>query len=208
MKQHINLYHDEFKPIFKLYSVGNIGVFSLLSCVVIASLYFGVLSVQSGYQDELSSIEEKIKSAEAEIIQLTQALEAHTIDPILDRKLAAVSTKVNVQSELLNNLQALSTQRTSRFSSVFNAFSQTASDDLWLTYFSVHGSDLVVRGQLADPTALPKWLVKLANTETFKQQEFDKASVKRSEDTLTFNLSKRLSDREDTQDLGVESGSK
>ncbi|GLR72230.1 hypothetical protein [Agaribacter marinus] len=199
MKYRINLYHEAFKPKFDVFAFGHLVLLSSVAFGLAILIYGWTAYAISKSQTDLLAVNKATDAAEAQIVEFTQAIQLKAGDPRLAAKLTRVTDTVNAQNELLVSLQQLSTQHNNRFSSVLDAFSVAATDELWLTSFSLSGKDVLIHGQLSAPSALPLWVGKLAETGTFRGQNFQDAVLERSDDVLSFSLTNIVSNAEFTQ---------
>lgn len=188
MKSQINLYHKEFHPTFEVYKAQNLGVVSVLSLVLVAIIFGGVLWIKQRANESLAQAQESQLRTQARIEEIQAELMQRTSNPVLLAKLSEVKQDMGAQRKLVAQIQALSGMKDKTFSGLFDAFSKNSKQNLWLTSFTVNENDLVITGELSAPQALPGWISDLNNLSYFYGQEFDDARVERKDNVLTFVL--------------------
>jgi len=188
MKTHINLLHSEFKPKFELVCGANLmGVIFLVSLLCVVA-YSCLVYMQGNVDALVAEKKANIESQQERLQALTETLTSRKADASLEVKLANLMTQSQEKSRLLANVKQLSSLQQRSFSNMFDDLSKAHATDLWLENFTISPGALSFNGKLETPTALPKWIDKLSNTEFFKGQKFDLARVMREEDGLNFEL--------------------
>jgi Tfp pilus assembly protein PilN len=195
MKSRINLYHGEFRPTFEWITGPHLLVTTVLAICLGASVYGGLYYWQQQTQLLANNLNASISQQQRNIDEFTSALKNRAVNPVLSAQLNQLQDSRMSQETLLLRVQDMSQLKQKSFSTLFDALSSSNSGSLWLTSFTVNEADLTIRGSLDKPSALTQWITKLSNTEFFKGQEFDDATLLRENDQLTFELSSVVTDK-------------
>ena len=188
MKSQINLLQDEFIPKFEWVCASHfVGI--ILTAIFLSIGAYGLTSYQLHIKEQqVAAIKKDIKQQQKSIEELTLALTARVSDPVLLSQLASFTEQTRTRGLLLNHIRSLSALKQRSFSGLFDSLSQSNSTELWLTEFLVTPYELNLEGLIAKPRALPVWISELSQTDFFKGQEFNVASVEREQDSLVFKL--------------------
>lgn len=188
MKSQINLLHNEFRPRFEWVCASHFaGV--IVAAILLCSGVYGFTSYQLHLKEqEVAAIKNEIRQQQSSIDELTLALTQRAANPILESKLSSFAEQTRTRGMLLNHIRNLSALKQRSFSGLFDSLSQSNSTELWLTEFLVTPEELNIEGLIARPRALPVWISELSQTDFFKGQEFNVASVAREQNSLVFKL--------------------
>lgn len=188
MKSQINLFHEEFRPKFEWVCASHfVGV--IVAALVLCSGLYGLTLYQlNAKEQQVAAIKKELSRQQHSIEEITQALTQRVSDPVLASKLASFAEQSRTRGMLLNHIRKLSALKQRSFSGLFDSLSQSNSTELWLTEFLVTPDELNLEGLIAQPRALPMWISELSQTDFFKGQEFNVASVVREQDSLVFKL--------------------
>lgn len=188
MKSQINLLHEEFRPKFEWVCASHFAG-AILIAVVLSCGVYGLSNYRLHLKEQqVAAIQKEIKQQQDSIEELTLALTKRESDPVLTSKLASFAEQTRTRTMLLNQIRNLSALKQRSFSGLFDSLSQSNSTELWLTEFLVTPNELNIEGLIAKPRALPLWISELSQTDFFKGQEFNVASVAREQDSLVFKL--------------------
>lgn len=188
MKSSINLLAPEFKPRFEWVCASHLTFLVVFTLIFTSITYAGSYYLYDLKLNEVDAIEARINTEQNTINELTTALTSRTTDPLLESKLANFIALTQSRSVLLKQIKGLSSLKQRSFSVLFDSFAQAHSPELWLTEFEVSPSDMNISGQISRPKALPIWISQLSETDYFKGQQFDDASVEREQNMLVFKL--------------------
>jgi len=188
MKSQINLLHQEFTPKFEWVCASHF-VAAIISTILLCSGVYGLTHYQLlEKEQQVALIKQDIKRQQNSIQELTLALTERDSDPLLASKLASFTEQTRTRVMLLNHIKSLSALKQRSFSALFDSLAQSNSNELWLTDFLVTPEELNIEGLIARPRALPVWISELSQTDFFKGQQFNVASVEREQDELVFKL--------------------
>lgn len=188
MKTQINLLHEEFRPKFEWVCASHFAG-AIIAAILLSSGVYGLTNYRLHLKEQqVAAIKKEIKQQQESIEELTLALTQRVSDPVLTSKLASFTEQTRTRGMLLNQIRNLSALKQRSFSGLFDSLSQSNSTELWLTEFLVTPNELNIEGLLAKPRALPLWISELSQTDFFKGQEFNVASVAREQDSLVFKL--------------------
>jgi hypothetical protein len=188
MKSQINLLHEEFRPKFEWVCASHFAG-AIFAAILLSSGVYGLTTYRLHLKEQqVAAIKKEIKQQQESIEELTLALTQRVSDPVLTSKLASFAEQTRTRGMLLNQIRNLSALKQRSFSGLFDSLSQSNSNELWLTEFLVTPNELNIEGLIAKPRALPLWISELSQTDFFKGQEFNVASVAREQDSLVFKL--------------------
>ncbi len=188
MKSSINLLAPEFKPRFEWVCASHLTFLVVFTLIFSGITYAGSYYIHDIKLNEVDAIQARISAEQNTIDELTTALTSRSTDPLLESKLANFIALTQSRSVLLKQIKGLSSLKQRSFSVLFDSFAQAHSPELWLTEFEVSPSEMNIGGQISRPKALPMWISQLSETDYFKGQQFDDASVEREQNVLLFKL--------------------
>ena len=188
MKARINLYQEEFYPHFEWVTGSHLVISTIFAALLSGMGYLALLSWHQDLDKELSLIQENISAEQRNIDEFTNALQTRIGNPVLAAERTQLQKELASQEALLSRVQDLGQMKQSAFSELFNALANADSEHVWISSFIVNERDLTIRGSLAQPSALTRWIGDLSNTAYFKGQEFDDALLLKENDALNFQL--------------------
>lgn len=191
MKTQINLLPNSLIPRFVWICATHFWIVVVLSiCLSASFIAFQHYQIFIKNQN-LQSLQTRVNQQQQNINELSETLANRSSDPELKRKLLNLTKETKEQSRLLNHIKDLSILQQRSFSSLFDALANSHNRDLWLTDFEVKPAELMLKGQLSKPKALPVWISQLSQTGFFQGQEFSEASVNKNDEQLMFSLSSK-----------------
>ncbi len=212
MKNKIDFYHQEFRPVFSWVTGNHLFLLTGLCILFSASIYGGLYAWYSDAETAVKSIVQSVKQEQQNIDEFTSALQTRENNPVLGARLRQLQNQIASQESLLLKVKDMDEMRDSSFAELFDALSSADSDHVWLTSFTVNEADLVISGTIAKPSALTVWINDLSSTQFFKGQEFDDALLIREDGELSFHLTSTekpkdvLLAKEDKRQTNTESG--
>lgn len=199
MTQQVNLYTDAFKPkkvILPLEHIVGLGVLAIvLVTIVTFALNMGLASDQT---------QQKELQAKAEVMAERRArMEEEVGLRVLDESLVAANQrlkdKVNARKDMIKMLESLVlNEAKGNFSSLMVALARQTSDDLWLNriYVGTSGQTMSLTGTTLSADAVPAYLQRLREEDTFVGRNFTLFQLSADEDSrrrLNFELKSELS---------------
>lgn len=173
MSQQINL----FNPIF----LAQKKIFSARTLAMGLSIVLAALAVMHITQHvQLAMLSRQLDEAAAQLDQAKRKLAEfdaagrRTPSKLLEDEAARLDERLKSQERLLESFASGSLGNTGGFARYMSALSRQALPGVWITAFSIDGSDGVrlLRGRLQQPDLLPKYLRKLNREDVFRGQAF------------------------------------
>ena len=183
MSQQINLYENRLRPVRTLFSARNLALcFLLVFGVVLAG---ALLSHSLARQAEqaLAAQRAALKAAQDQLAALSKAQAERRIPAALQGELDQVRAVLGARRDALTVLDSGQLGSTTGFAPLFSGFARLASQDLWLTGFSVShgGADIEIRGRMFDAARLPPYVQRLSAEPVFQGRRFAALTMLRAE---------------------------
>jgi len=173
MSQQINL----FNPIF----LAQKKVFSARTLAIGLSIILAALAVMHTTQHvQLAMLKRQLDESNAQFEQAKRQLAEFTAagqrapSKLLEDEAARLDERLKSQERLLESFASGSLGNTDGFARYMTALSRQALPGVWITAFSIDGSDGVrlLRGRLQQSDLLPAYLRKLNREDVFRGQAF------------------------------------
>ena len=183
MSQQINLYENRLRPVRTLFTARNLALcFLLVFGVVLAG---ALLSHSLARQAEQSLAAQRaaLKAAQDQLAALSKAQAERRIPAALQGELDQVRAVLGARRDALTVLDSGQLGSTTGFAPLFAGFARLASQDLWLTGFSVShgGADIEIRGRMFDAARLPPYVQRLSAEPVFQGRRFAALTMLRAE---------------------------
>jgi hypothetical protein len=158
--------------------LGSVAVTGALLFAVHLFLAFQV----SGMNGELRRGQETLNAARAEAQKITgQAAQARKPDPQLEAEIAKLRTELGQAQEAITALKGGAFGEREGFAGYLRAFSRQSLDGLWLTGFTISGSDVELRGRALRPDLVPAYLQRLSSEDVLTGRSFARLDMNRPE---------------------------
>lgn len=198
MKQHINLYTDEFKPRKVILSLAHIILLSVALLTVLALATFGL---NMNLQDDrltLSSTQAKAEVMTKRVAAMQDEVNQRVLDESLVQANRRLNEKVAAREQMIRALKSLVIEdKDAPFSSILMALARQQSVELWLTQIHVglSGRTMALEGTTLEADAVPEYLQKLRSEPAFVGRNFSLFQLDADEHSrrkLHFELKSQL----------------
>ncbi len=188
MKKTITLIPKELQPQLEVFTVHTVLLGML--CAFLSVFVFSNFSVSHNQvlTAQLDTLRNELDRKTNVLNIISAELENRTEDPILLRQSSSTESSLMEKRRLIAELEARDELRTQSFADLLETLASKHSSDMWLTSINVVGNNMVIKGQLDKPEALPMWVGQLSSESYFAGKEFQSAKVSRKKDTLAFEL--------------------
>jgi Tfp pilus assembly protein PilN len=198
MKNYVNLYQEELKPLKETLSLKMLIAILLISIVTMGSglgyIYF--LGQQLELEKDVAFNERvKVQKSLSTITAMKQELQ-----PDEELELAVLNMRQQYMNfnRFLNKLKADKERKSARFNDIMTDLSAIDVNDIWLTSIELNGELLSLEGISATESSFPKWLEKFKNQQGLATRRFAKVELKQQSDkTLKFILKAEIGNAND-----------
>ncbi|WP_414829383.1 hypothetical protein [Alteromonas sp. H39] len=202
MKHRINLYQASFQPRLDLLSLSSVAAAlgGLLAVMLITWVI--MTAVASTAEEDLAALVSENQRLQIDVNAMQAVLAEREPDPVLTTKVNTLKNTLSKQDQLLEELASREVIRNTGFAQLLTDLAAQSRPDIWLQSVAVSESMMLLQGQVSQPEAMPQWLTRLAQTQSFSGRTFDSASVMREEDALVFTLEAQRQEKEAGQSKG------
>ena len=190
MKNIVNLYHPEFHPKLRLFTLSAVIMSWVFVALVCSFLYFYVASKQQNFKSEISKIEQNKRQQQILVKELQSAINNQKVDPELFKQVEKNQQIINFKKRVLNKLSVQEKLKLNSFSKLMLDLANQHQSGLWITHINLNGMNVLMEGAATDSAIVPKWLSSLGQTDYFRGQEFSDTRLYRdAEQQLNFVIS-------------------
>ena len=174
MSQQVNLYESRLRPSFELASARNLALVVLILLIILLPTVVFLERMATQKQSALNTLQTQLTEKQAELAQLSQEALQRKVSRGLAAEVRDAQTLLTMRKDLIAYLEAGSLGNSVGFSEALSGFSRLASNDLWLTGFSVTdgGAEIEIRGRVLNQEKLPMYVEKLRTEEAFRGKRF------------------------------------
>lgn len=184
MIQQVNLYTDELRPRKEPVKAQTafLALLAALLLVVVAAVMVrleaaDLASRQAALQQEIATLENQVGT-------LTVQIEAHRIDPALEKELEQVTRTLAKRQRLLAEVEGLVSADTDGFSGYLAALARQIPEGLWLTgvRLDLIQGQVSLAGRTRAGSQVPVYLEKLGDEPIFEGRTFENFWLERGEE--------------------------
>jgi len=174
MKQQVNLYTSELRPVKQRLSFGT----CVLLMLLVAALVLSAMGYGSWQNRQLASQANALERQTAQLQQAVETLSAQVEqrqpDPELELALGRVTETISRRQRLLERVEGLTANHQAGFSGRMAALARQIPDNLWLTSITLESSPASLRleGRTRAPELVPGYLEQLGNESVFAGETF------------------------------------
>jgi len=174
MSQQINLYESRLRPRHDVATARNLGVCALLVLVLMSALVLWTHFDAKRKTETAASVQKQLAEEQEELTELAKAMADRKVSPGLASERDSVKAVLVQRQEIMSVLDSGQLGNTAGFSGIMMGFARQASEDLWLTGFSVTmgGEGVEIHGRLLDPSRLPVYMQRLSSEPVFQGRRF------------------------------------
>ena len=182
MKTRINLYQEQFKPVY--YLVNPSLVFGLWLLCIIAVVVFSVLTEirVNRVETELDTATKLVKSKQDVTNLLAESVANLKQDPELVATIQRRQEVLAVKNSVMAELAKRHDQKSNGFAQLMLDLARNHHPELWLKTIYLNDAQIRIEGGAAESSAVPKWVNHLSNAEYFQGRSFASAHMYRDGD--------------------------
>jgi len=180
VSQEINLYAEHLRPRHELASGRRVAIALGLLLAVIVALGVVTRGAAQRSSAELSRLQGEVTVAQEAFAALAKTLAERKVPAALQTQIDDAKAQLTTRQEAMALLDSGQVGNSSGFSGLLSGFARLASNDLWLTGFSVSqgGQEIEIRGRLLDSSRLPAYVARLAAEPAFTGRRFATLDMK------------------------------
>ena len=181
MSQQINLYEERLRPNREWLTGRRLALAVVL--VLAAFAVWGVVERRAADDAaaQLAGLQGELTASQQKLTALGKALAERKVSAALKAEIDGARAQLASHKAVMALLDAGQLGNQTGFSAVMRGFSHLASNDLWLTGFTVAagGHEIEIRGRLIEAGALSAYVQRLANEPAFKGMRFAALDLQR-----------------------------
>lgn len=181
MSAQINLYHPRFLKQRELLSLGNVALATVVTYAVLALAGGWAVHNAAQRQEAAAVAETQLKSAKQQVEAETTAAATRKPSPQLMAELESAEALLRRRGEIVGLLESGTIGSTGGFAVYLRSFARQASENLWLTGFSIGsgGNDIEIRGSMLNAAALPDYIRRMGAEKAFQGRDFAALTMNR-----------------------------
>jgi len=181
MKQWVNLYRSELKPVKQRLSLGKVstvlGIWLALLVIVVAVTQWQHANVAQENQ-RLSSI---LNTLNDDLDKARERLSQRQPSPQLRAGKEQLQQQLQDARSFSQQIAEFQRSRSASVSGFLNELAQITPEEIWLTDFSISGDNIRLHGQALNSEALVLWMDKFGQSDLLSDKRFAVVELKRSE---------------------------
>jgi Tfp pilus assembly protein PilN len=172
MKQRINLYLSDLRPVKDPLSLNNIAL-SWAIVLVICIGYMGILMyVNKDLTQELTKVKRNLTQQTAQVNELQAALAVKQDKTFLSQQLNKFKKEYQHKEMMLKYISDKNNEDKISYADVMSDLAQFHHSDVWLTEFQFLNNEIVLKGLTQSPSKLPYWFDGLKQSAFFSGKSF------------------------------------
>jgi len=196
--QQVNLYTDAFRPKKVILPLEQILLLPFVAILLLAGLTMWLHSNLNEMELKAAKLQTKNEAAQLRIDSMAKKAKLQRKDDSLVAANKRLNEKVTARQRMISMLDTVVVKDVGGFSSILLSLAKQQVDDLWLTEIDVSasGQDMKLEGITVNAQAVPIYLQKLRNEQSFIGRSFtlfqlDQHLQKSSQ--LSFSLRSEIS---------------
>lgn len=196
MKQFINLYTDELKPIVLRLSLARSLVVAVALAILLLVAWIVLKSLAGERQTTADEMSEQLQQLQQQQTQLQAQVQQKSPNQQLIDQSDKLSRQIQQQMELNDRLTNLESRQLIAPQQLMSELSAIDMDGLWLTEFGIEEGRINLHGKAIKGHLIPKWMARFEGKPVLKNSRFSVVDLSQDEqDNQTFSLaSERGSD--------------
>jgi len=172
MKQRINLYLSELRPVKDPLSLNNIAL-SWVMVLVVCLGYMGILMyVDKDLNQELTKVKRQLTQQTAQVNELQAALAVKQDKTFLSQQLNRLKKEYQHKKMMLEYISERNDENKISYADVMSDLAQFHHSDVWLTEFRFVNHEVELKGLTQSPSKLPYWFDGLKKSTFFSGKLF------------------------------------
>lgn len=181
MSQQINLYEDRLRPDREPLTGRRLAL--AVGLVAVALAAWGVVERRAAdaAAEQLAGVQAEVAASQQKLATLGKSLSERKLPDALKAEIEGARARLAAQKAVMALLDAGELGNDAGFSALMRGFSHLASNDLWLTGFTIAagGKEIEIRGRLFEVASLPAYVQRLAGEPAFKGLRFAALDLRR-----------------------------
>ena len=181
MSQQINLYEARLRP-----SRDPLTGRRLLGALVLLLVLIAVAGTLARYgaersEADLRAVQAELTASQEQLTALTKTFAARQVPAALQAQIEQTKAPLAARQAAMALIDAGQIGDREGFSAILTGFARQASNDLWLTGFTVSlgGREIEIRGRALDAAGLPAYIQRLSAEPSFKGRRFAALDMQR-----------------------------
>jgi len=188
MKTNINLYHTSCQAKTLHFSLSQLVMLTVASVVFSALAFFATNEFINKYNADKVIAQSELLRLQDEFTALIEA-EAKTNAADLHLKLKEqLLQSIAVRQHLLTSLTVLDFEAELNFPDLMLGLSDTNTDKLTISRFSILHNKLNLQGQAKQGELIPQWLSRMQQSPELKTVSFDHIHISKQKNTFFFQV--------------------
>ena len=172
MSQQINLLLPALRPRRDWLGFPLVAGSALAVIVLVAGLGLWGRQQVAGLGEEKERGDAEAAALQQRLLALGQTLAARQPNPALQAEIDRLAESLRQREEALQVVESGRTGGAGGHALSMRGFARQMVDGVWLTGFTLAGSDVEIRGRLADAALLPHYIRRLNEESTFQGRRF------------------------------------
>ena len=181
MSQQINLYEERLRPNRELLTGRRLAV--AVGLVTAALVAWGVIERRAADDAvaQLAGVQAEVAASQQKLAALGKVLSERKLPDALRAQIEGARAQLAGRNSVMGRLDAGELGNEAGFSALMRGFSHLASNELWLTGFTVAsgGHEIEIRGRLLEAASLPAYVQRLTTEPAFKGLRFAALDLRR-----------------------------
>ena len=172
MKQRINLYLEELRPVKDPLSLNNIAL-SWIMVLVVCVCYMGILMYTNKVlNQELVKVKRQLNQHTEQVNELQAALAVKQDKIFLSQQLNILKQEYQHKKAMLSYISQKNDADKVSYADVMSDLAQFHHSDVWLTQFQFINNEIELNGLTKSPSILPFWFDGLKQSGFFSGKSF------------------------------------
>ena len=173
MTQQINLYGKRFQPVNDLLPAARMLGLAGAAVLVLGAAWGGTTWKVNEAKAAAATTRETLANRQVEVAALASAVGARRADSKLEGELARTEALHRSRTELMDLLASGALGSPGGFSEKMRARARQSAPGLWLTGFTLEGSQVELRGRALEADLVPAYLRRLAGEKVMSGVAFN-----------------------------------
>ncbi|OIM99248.1 hypothetical protein BFR57_01350 [Idiomarina sp. MD25a] len=196
MKQSINLYTDELKPVVLRLSLVRSLIAALVLILVIVVGWVVLQNIAEQRSAEVDHINQQLQQLQQQQTQLQSQVQQKNPDQQLVQQSENLSRRIQQQMQLNERLTHLESRQLIAPQQLMTELQAIDMEGLWLTEFGISQGRINLHGKAIKGNLIPSWMARFDGEPVLSDSRFSVVDLSQDEqDNQTFSLaSERGSD--------------
>lgn len=189
MKQSINLYTDELRPVVLRLSLTRSLLVALGLVLVLVITWVVLQSLASDNNAQAERVNEQLQQLQQQQVQLQNQVQQKNPDQQLVQQADDLSRRIQQQMELNDRLVNLESRQLIAPQQLMRELQSIDMEGLWLTEFGISDGRIHLHGKALKGNLIPTWMARFDNETVLSKSRFSVVDLSQDEqDNQTFSL--------------------